>query len=139
MAALKRSLTTMAAVGVLLGGGPAVAAGAEVSAAAPNTSPAAASRQFISGGGSVTCQSQYACASVPYGNGAYVFKFFRYGRYSLSDWLGRGIAANSQTGGAAMRLENRNQVQIGCIPAGVSGIGVDWDPVWFINLTASPC
>ncbi|MFD0904613.1 hypothetical protein [Actinomadura sediminis] len=106
--------------------------------AVPSTSPAV-TRVFVPSGGSTSCPSGYACAGVPYGSGAYVFKFYRYGSYSLSYWGGRGVLYNHQTGGAAARYDNSGGGQIGCVPAGVLRNGVNWDPVWRIRLTSAGC
>jgi hypothetical protein len=111
---------------------------------APTTSPAAASRTFSTTSG-FTCESGYACALVPYANGWYTFKFYYYGTYYLSNWLGTGVAFNDQTGGAAMRLLDSSGGQLECIPGvGSDGIAqfdndVDWGPIWRIQLTSSNC
>jgi len=112
--------------------------------AAPTTSPAAASRTFSTTWG-FTCESGYACALVPYSNGWYTFKFFNYGTYALSNWLGTGVGFNDQTGGAAMRLLNNGGGQIECI-RGVGSDGLahfddneNWNPVFRIQLTPSGC
>jgi hypothetical protein len=108
-------------------------------ASAPTTSPVAASRTFQTTW-NPDCPSDYACAWVPYGNGRYLFKFYRYGTYYLSNWFGEeGYAANNQTGGAAMRLYDSRNVQVQCIPGGFGEAFVDWNPVWSIRLTATPC
>lgn len=113
-------------------------------AQAPTTSPAAVSRTFSTTWG-FTCESGYACALVPYGNGWYTFKFYYYGTYYMSNWSGIGVAYNDQTGGAAMRLLNSSGGQIECIRGvGADGIAhfddaVDWGPIWRIRLTASNC
>ncbi|MFI0453581.1 hypothetical protein [Actinomadura sp. 6N118] len=103
----------------------------------PTTSPTVP-RQFIPDFDTFPCAHGNACASAIYGNGAYLFTFFRYASYGLSNWFGTGSAFNNQSGGAAMRLEDNNHRQLNCIPAGKSRY-VDWTPVWFIRLTASPC
>jgi hypothetical protein len=105
----------------------------------PTTSPPAESRIFVPVGGSFTCAPGRACAVVPFSNGAYVFKFFQYGRYGLSNWFGTGAVLNNQTGVAATRLDNNNGTQLLCVPAGTGRNGVGWDPVWFIRLTPSAC
>lgn len=108
-------------------------------APAPTTSPAAAVRYWKPLGGSWLCETNYACASVPYNGGEYIFKFYNYGSYYLSNWFGPySPAINNQTGGAAMRLYNGSGVQVKCIPAP----GLDyqsWDPIWRIDLTSTPC
>ncbi|GGV35641.1 hypothetical protein GCM10010182_69590 [Actinomadura cremea] len=71
-----------------------------------------------------------------YGNGVYVFRFYRYGAYSLSYWTGVGGIVNNQTGGAAIRYDSGGG-QIGCVPAGHGRGGIGWNPVWRIRLTAS--
>jgi hypothetical protein len=110
-------------------------------ASAPTTSPAAYSRVFQTTSG-FTCDSGFACAKVPYSNGWYIFKFYNYGTYGLSNWFGEGIAFNSQTGAAAMRLYDGSGNQVECIPGGPPAHYDDsenWDPIWSIKLTSSPC
>ncbi|MGH3240510.1 MAG: hypothetical protein ACRDNL_09020 [Spirillospora sp.] len=95
--------------------------------------------EFVRDGGTYTCPSKYACAAVPYSKGAYVFKFYNYGAYSLSYWHGRGSFANNQVDGAAARYDNVNGGQVGCVPAGILRNGIDWEPIWRIRLTAARC
>ncbi|MFC4052619.1 hypothetical protein ACFOY4_23270 [Actinomadura syzygii] len=106
--------------------------------AAPSTSPSVDHR-FVPDGGSFTCARSYACAVVPYSNGAYVFNFYRYGGYSLSYWHGNGAFVNNQTDGAAARYDDANGHQVGCVPAGIARNGIDWNPIWRIRLTAAAC
>ncbi|WP_433167358.1 hypothetical protein [Kribbella sp. CA-247076] len=108
-------------------------------AAAPTTSPAAASRVYLPPGSpSVNCDVGYACASVPYGNGYYWFKFYKYGTYTLHNWFGVGVANNTQGFGAAMRILGANGNQLGCEPPPVRDL-YNWTPVYYIRLTATPC
>jgi hypothetical protein len=142
-AIMKRKMSYLGAAGLLGALGTAVIAPAPAQAAsAPTTSPAAASRVYHSTWG-FTCESGYACASVPYGSGWYVFKFYNYGTYSLSNWFGTDTAFNDQTGGAAMRLSNGSDVQVECIagqtPEAHFDTDVNWTPIYKIRLTASTC
>jgi len=132
--------TTIVVIGLLLGLLVTGAPPAPAVTYTPNTSPPAAVRYEYYGSGGLQCQSGYACTTLEYPAGVirWVFKFYYYGTYSLSHWSGTGWAANSQTGGAAMRLLDRNGYQITCVPAG-DWRYVNWDPVWFIRLTSSPC
>ena len=107
-------------------------------AGVPSTSPAV-SRTYIPSGGGWTCEPQYACAAVPYGSGAYFFKFLHYDGYSLSNWTGTGFAVNNQTDRAAFRYDDVNGVQKGCVAAGVLRNGIDWGPIWRIRLTGAAC
>jgi hypothetical protein len=106
-------------------------------APAPTTSPAV-SRQFLTNRNDFDCPNGYGCALVPYGNGYYFFKFYNYGTYYLSYWSGTEAAFNAQTDGAAMRLYDSSGSQVKCIPA-YDWDYVDWEPIWSISLTASPC
>ncbi|MBN1170841.1 MAG: hypothetical protein JXA67_01590, partial [Micromonosporaceae bacterium] len=63
-------------------------------AAAPTTSPTPASRYFTTNIEAIGCASGYVCAVVPYGDGVYVFKFYTYGTYYLSNWYGTGFVTN---------------------------------------------
>ncbi len=110
-------------------------------APAPNTSPAAAVRQYLPPGSpNVHCDVGYACASVPYGGngGYYWFKFYKYGTYTLSNWYGVGGADNTQGFGAAMRILGANGQQRACVAPPVRDL-FDWTPVYYIKLTAAPC
>jgi hypothetical protein len=110
-----------------------------VAAAAPTTSPAAAYRVYLPPGSpNVTCSVGYACASVPYGNGYYWFKFYKYGTYTLYNWYGVGVTDNTQGFGAAMRILGANGAEIGCEPPPVRDL-YNWTPVYYIKLTAAPC
>lgn len=106
--------------------------------AVPTTSPVV-QHTYLKQGEHTTCPSGYACAAVPYSTGAYVFKFYEYGGYSLSYWGGTSEALNNQTGGAAMRLDNVNGTQVRCIAPPAHVYDADWDPIWRIRLTASSC
>ncbi|RFS82083.1 hypothetical protein D0T12_27940 [Actinomadura spongiicola] len=106
--------------------------------APPSTSPSVA-QEFVKDGGTFTCPSQYACAALPGSSGAHVFKFYKYGSYSLSYWLGKGSFANNQVDGAAARYDNVEGSQVGCVPAGILRNGIDWYPIWRIRLTAARC
>ena len=90
-----------------------------------------------------TCEPGLACASVPYGGGWYVFKFYAYGTYNLSNWYGTDTAFNDQTGGAAMRLYNGSNAQVECIrgqdPIAHFDMNVNWTPIYKIRLTSSAC
>src|SRR5688572_20604442 len=92
-----------------------VAATPAHAAPAPTTSPAAASRVFQNNE-DFLCADGYVCATVPYGSGFYIFKFYNYGTYYLSNWFGVGIVFNNQTGAAAARLRNSSGSQLQCIP-----------------------
>ncbi len=108
-------------------------------AAAPTTSPAPASRTFLPPGSpSVSCDIGYACASVPYGNGYYWFKFYRYATYTLYNWYGAGGTTNTQGFGAAMRILGANGGELGCEPPGYRDT-YNWTPVYYIRLTSTPC
>jgi hypothetical protein len=85
------------------------------------------------------CSSGYGCAAVPWAGQYYIFDFYYYETYALSDWLGRGTIHNNQTGGAAVRLLNRDGSERHCIPTGVGRLTVDWTPIWYIRLTPSRC
>jgi hypothetical protein len=106
---------------------------------APGTTPAAAVRYQYTGG-PISCDSGYACAIIDTNTGAHlwVFKFYNYDKYKLSYWSGPGSTYNHQTGGAAMRLLDVNSRLLVCVPAG-GEIPVGWGPVWYIQLTPSPC
>ncbi|GAB2684832.1 hypothetical protein [Kribbella swartbergensis] len=133
-----RVTQTRAADGSVMIGVTGAPASTRAVAAAPSTSPAV-ERVFVSGSQTTPCKPGYACAAVPYGNGAYIFKFIRYDGYSLSNWLGTGYFVNNQTGGAAARYDNVSGGQLGCVPAGYVRYNIDWNPVWRIRLTAAPC
>jgi len=128
---------------VVVGAGVIAAPSAANAASAPTTSPAAASRTFSTTWG-FTCETGYACASVPYGNGWYTFKFYNYGTYYLNNWFGTDTAMNNQTNAAAMRFLNGSGGQIQCIAGQIGGVAhydmdVDWNPIWRIQLTSSAC
>ena len=117
----------------------AVAATPAQAASPPNTSPAAASRQWTPNGG-YACEWGYVCTQIPYGGGYYVFKFYYYGRYNLSNWFGYTYTINAQTGGAALRLYDQYGSQVLCL-GGPNHYKdwVNWDPIWSIALTSTPC
>ena len=135
-------LRKLAVIGVLL----AVLAviGAPTPAQAvppPSTWPTASQVLFTTNLNNINvgCPYHHGCAVVPYGNGWYVFKFYYYGIYYLSYWLGSGFVINYQSAGAAMRFYNSAGVQVLCLPAESAPIRMNWDPIWSIQLTASPC
>jgi hypothetical protein len=101
---------------------------------------------FVPNGGAFQCGpggqlgDGWACAVVPYSNGAYVFKFFNYGGYSVSNWHGTGSVVNLQSGGAAFRIDRLDGSQIHCYaPRQAAYNLVGWEPVWRVRLTASGC
>ncbi len=104
----------------------------------PTTSPAAYSRVYQSDY-HYTCESGFACVAVSYGNGFYIFKFYYYGTYYLSNWYNFGLIRNSQTDGAAMRFYDVNGSQVGCVPPGGQDTYGLLDAIWSIRLTASSC
>ncbi|GAA5186061.1 hypothetical protein GCM10023322_31460 [Rugosimonospora acidiphila] len=111
--------------------------------AAPTTTPSAASRVFQTNR-DYSCPVGDACAVVPYANGWYIFKFYNYGTYYLSNWSGTDQAFNNQTGGAAMRLQNNSGGQLQCLHGIINLVGgynpsVNWGPVYRIQLTSSLC
>jgi hypothetical protein len=132
----------MAAVAVLAALLTVIVAPAPAQAvSAPTTSPSAAVRYWTTDIEGITCESGYACATVPYGSGVYVFKFYYYGTYYLSNWYGWGWGINNQTGGAAMRILNSSGGQMQCIapPPVQWTTDVYWTPVYRIQLTSSSC
>jgi hypothetical protein len=140
---VKRKILSIGLAAVLAAALTAVAATPALAASAPTTSPAAASRVF-QWNQDFNCESGYACATVPYAGGYYIFKFYYYGTYSLSNWLNIGIAFNDQTNAAAMRLRDGNGTQVECIRGQIDGVAhfddwVDWNPIWRIQLTSSGC
>jgi hypothetical protein len=140
---MRRKIRHIGMVGVLTALLTAIVAPTPAQAAsAPTTSPSAASRVFQSNS-AFTCESGYACAAVPYGSGWYIFKFYNYGTYYLSNWYGTGTAFNDQTGGAAMKLYNSSGTQVECIqgqtPEAHYDQNVDWTPIGNIRLTSSTC
>ncbi|MGW6277130.1 hypothetical protein [Kribbella sp. NPDC055071] len=106
-------------------------------AAVPTTSPVVWHR-FLGPGQSDYCEELYACAVVPYSNGAYVFKFKDYRGYSVSNWFGQGVFINHQTQNAGARYDNASGTQLACVPAGWN-YDANWTPVWRIRLSAAPC
>ncbi|WP_325153021.1 hypothetical protein [Amycolatopsis sp.] len=117
-----------------------VAQSASVAAAEPSTSPAPARRVWVSVGEVHDCPTGYACATPTWGsNGGWEFQFYNYGTYSLANFTGdSGSVSNSQTGNAGMRLLDQSGRVIRCQWAG-TGDYVNWDPVWYIQLSATPC
>lgn len=129
---------TRAADGSILIGVTGTPAASRSIAAVPGTSPAV-ERVFVSGSQTTPCHPGYACAAVPYGNGAYIFKFIRYDGYSVSNWFGTGYFVNNQTDNAGARWDNVSGGQLGCVPAGYVRYNIDWNPVWRVRLTAAAC
>lgn len=121
-----------------VGGG--AAKSASVAAAEPSTSPAPARRVWVSIGEVHDCPAGYACATPSWGaNGGWEFQFYNYGTYSLSNFTGNsGSINNSQTGNAGMRILDQNGKLIRCQWAGTAD-SVNWDPVWYITLSPTPC
>jgi len=124
-----------------VGGG--AARSASVAAAEPSTSPAPARRVWVSVGELHDCPTGYACATPSWGangaNGGWEFQFYNYGTYSLSNFTGNsGSINNSQTGNAGMRILDQNGKVIRCQWAGTAD-SVNWDPVWYISLSPTPC
>lgn len=115
--------------------------GAQAVFAVPTTSPSGPStsvkRTFIESYENFVCAQGWACATVPYANGWYLFSFYQYRTYNLSNWSGVGGTFNNQHSNASMRLYNGSNVQVLCIPAG--GPDVNWNPIWSIRLSATPC
>ncbi|WP_410641410.1 hypothetical protein [Amycolatopsis sp. lyj-346] len=113
---------------------------ASVAAAEPSTSPAPARRVWVSVGEVHDCPTGYACATPSWGpNGGWEFQFYNYGTYSLSNFYGdSGSISNSQTGNAGMRILDQNGRVIRCQWAGTADY-VNWDPVYYITLSSTPC
>ncbi len=111
---------------------------ASIAAAAPTTSPAV-QRDWIPNGSTYECDRGYACATVKYGAGYYVFRFYYYGTYALSNWYGDGYVLNNQTGGAAVRVLDVHGGQLLCESRSPWSRYVVWDPAWYIRLTSSSC
>lgn len=130
---LGMSLAASAALAVGPGSGVASAA------PAPSTSPSVSHRYYSDAGGIPPCATGYVCTIVAYGSGYYVFNFYDYGTYYLSNWLNWGGITNEQTGGAAARLYNANGHQTACLPPEDITGEVNWDPIWKIKLTARGC
>ncbi|WP_370963788.1 hypothetical protein [Amycolatopsis sp. cg9] len=114
---------------------------ASVAAAEPTTWPAASRRYRVPHGSSLDCPSGYACTTTnDDSTGSWRFEFYSYGTYSLNNWFGQnGSVSNSQTGDAGMRLLDQNGKVLRCQWAGTGDIGINWDPVWYISLSATPC
>jgi hypothetical protein len=85
------------------------------------------------------CSSGYACAYLSGNNRDWEFQFFNYGGYSLSNWFNTGPLVNHQTGGASVRTYDLSGRQIQCFAPRSASYGVNWNPVWRINLTSTPC
>ncbi len=68
----------------------------------------------------------------------YVFRFYYYQTYDLSNWNMSGWVVNSQTGTAKMRLLDQNGGLIVCLRPG-SQTSLHWGPVWKIQLTPNAC
>lgn len=116
----------------------AVASNTAVAADPPATEPGATYR-YYSGSKTVSCERGYACASAPYWLGYYIFKFYDYGTYKLYRWLGTGSLANNQTGGASVRLLDVNKRRLKCRQAGTGWGDVNWDPVYYIQVSRYAC
>jgi hypothetical protein len=131
---------TRATVGLAATALAVVAAATPAGAASPpSTSPTVSHTYYSSSSSIPACSSGYACTIVAYGSGYYVFNFYNYGTYSLSNWIGHGGLTNAQTGGAAVRTYNSSGNQISCYPAAHITAEVDWTPAWSIKLTSSGC
>jgi hypothetical protein len=138
--------TFLAVVGLLasfLTAAPAAAQGetahSETAAAAPTTSPAARHRTWLPAGSTYTCESGFACATVRYGQGFYLFKFYAYGTYALQNWYGDGYVWNAQTGGASVRVLGSGGGQLLCEARSPWVRYVDWNPAWYIRLSPGGC
>ncbi|TDW14019.1 hypothetical protein [Kribbella kalugense] len=118
--------------------GPVPTAQPRAAAAVPTTSPTV-EYVYVPGGAATPCPSQYACVSVPYGAGYYVFKFIAYRTYTVSNWVGTGAFLNRQTGGAAARYDNAGGNQLGCVPADGQHHWINLTPVYRVRLTSTPC
>jgi hypothetical protein len=116
---------------------------ASAAAAEPTTSPAAVRRYRIAAGSSNDCPSGYACATANYdSSGGWLFEFYSYGTYSLNNWYGygpNGGISNGQTGDAGVRLLDRNGNVVRCQWAGTAVNDIDWEPIWYISLSPTPC
>jgi hypothetical protein len=124
--------------------GGAASVGYQAVASAPTTSPAAAIRYFTTTVDDperpwiLRCEAGYVCARVPYGSGWYIFKFYKYGTYTLYNWYGVGAAYNAQTGGAGANLLDRNGGLIFCLPSPPTDTShPDWDPVYYVQLRST--
>ncbi len=122
-----------AALAVVLTGGSAHAA------PAPSTSPSVSHPYYSDPAKIPACRSGYACAIVAYGSGYYVFNFYDYGTYSLSNWNGQGGLTNRQTGGAAFHIYNSGGGQIDCVSPAPITDEVNWSPAWSVKLTSTGC
>ena len=134
-----RKRTKIAAAGATLMAAAALVAAPASAATPPSTSPSVSHKYYSSGADIPACASGYACAIVAYGSGYYVFNFYTYGTYSLSNWIGQGGLTNAQTGGASVRVLNSSGTQIDCLPAEPITYEVNWSPAWKIRLTSSGC
>jgi len=129
----------ISAIGMVVAASTALAVAPASAATAPSTSPSVSHTYYSNPANIPACKSGYGCAIVAYGSGYYVFNFYNYGTYSLSNWNGRGGLTNKQTGGAAVRVYNKSGTQIDCLsPANIT-YELDWTPAWSIKLTASGC
>jgi hypothetical protein len=82
------------------------------------------------------CRSGRVCLAVGQGDGNHtVFELYYCGERSLTDFMGAGAITNNQSGGAAVRLENKDGVVVSTIPANNTPTRIYWDPVWYLT----PC
>ncbi|SNT36134.1 hypothetical protein SAMN05421812_10515 [Asanoa hainanensis] len=139
---MKRKVLSVGLVGVLIALLTAVLTPtAALAAPTPSTSPRVIpelTNQIVP-----QCPTGYACAVV-YRDGPgigfrYVFRFYHYGTYNLSNWITGGQAFNMQMDDASMRLLGQNGAEIECIPPNDPDPALDWNPVWKIQLSPTPC
>ncbi|WP_219470136.1 hypothetical protein [Nonomuraea rhizosphaerae] len=82
------------------------------------------------------CPSAYVCVAVGEGDGQHtVFKLYRCTERTISNFLGYGAVANSQTGNVTVRLKKQDGTKYQDIPVSSTPARVYWDPVWYID----PC
>jgi hypothetical protein len=105
-----------------------------LAAAPPTTSPAVHSVHVPPGSG-VFCSTGNLCAAVydPSAGTFKVFFFYSCNRYWMSNWNGFGEVQNSQTGGAAAYLYNRDGSIRKVVPADNGVYAQDWTPVWSLR------
>jgi len=138
---MERKVLSVGMVGVLIALLTAVLAPASAQAAAtPSTSPKVI--PHLTTEVNPTCQDGYACAVIYVDDSAprmrYVFRFYYYQTYELSNWNMSGWAVNRQTGTAKMRLLDQYGGLIDCVPPGHYA-SPHWGPVWKIQLTPNAC
>jgi len=139
---VKRKVLSIGMVGVLVALLTAVLTPTAAQAAAtPSTSPRVIpelTNQIVP-----ACNPGYACAVVnrdgPNSGFRYVFRFYYYQTYNLSNFVNVGMAINRQYGDASMRLLGQNGNLIECIPGNDQDPAVDWNPVWKIQVSPTPC